>query len=140
MNQPILLPVGLQPLNAQPILRRASSRDSPPQPLYPLIFEEVNSETSLVGRVFSTSIFDKEYIKYALKYRWGPRIKFKISLISENLFLVDFHQKEHVALILAYRPWQVYGDAFPMCPIFSDGLIERDALKYISVWVQLINL
>lgn len=91
MNIPLQLLVGLPPLHIPSIISRASTRDLPPPPLFPLIIEDVNAicENSL----FSTSLFDKDYIKYALKYRWGPRIKYKISHISVNLYLIEFQQK-----------------------------------------------
>ncbi|KAI3835781.1 hypothetical protein MKW92_025129 [Papaver armeniacum] len=42
--------------------------------------------------------------------------------------------------LLVLDPWHIFGNAFPLAECYPGMKIERDALKYIKVWVQFLNL
>ncbi|KAI3847863.1 hypothetical protein MKX03_002333, partial [Papaver bracteatum] len=42
--------------------------------------------------------------------------------------------------LLVLDPWHIYGNAFPLAEFFPGMKIEREALKFIMIWVQFLNL
>ncbi|KAI3859343.1 hypothetical protein MKW98_007724 [Papaver atlanticum] len=42
--------------------------------------------------------------------------------------------------LLVLDLWHIYGNAFPLAECYPGMKIERDALKYIMIWVQFLNL
>ncbi|XP_059451257.1 uncharacterized protein LOC132182033 [Corylus avellana] len=105
-------------------------------------FQELASrgQACIVGKLLTDRLVSKEIVKDSLSRWWKPMGGLSFKVIGDNLFLIDFTNKEGKERVLASTPWVFERSLFLIKDFDGTFAPSEFTFDHAAFWVRMRNL